>query len=716
MERLQVQDRIITLIARWVVELKAATPISLTDRNKISETVLIPLLGEVYDLPDLRNLNTESHNFPGIDLADDRKRVAIQVTSTATSEKIKHSLSEFVDHGFYEQYDRLIVYILVEKQKSYSGTGFDDIIQGRLQRGFDIKRDILDYRDLLEVINGFQIERAKRVLELLEANFGGEIQRPGPPLELPERPVHFKDRQEELTKLLGDLKPGAVVTLCGPGGIGKTSLAAEALWALTGGTQPPEAFPDGVLFHSFYNQPQVELAFEHLARSFGEEPRPTPALAAQRALAGKAALVLLDGAEATDSLEAVVGLRGRGCMLVTSRDRGDIVEQFQDLDPLEKADGAALLQDWGGKRAADREPAGQISELVGGLPMAIRLAGQYMQANEMEAGDYLGWLKQTPLAALDQGKRRMQSVPVLLERSLAAVSGEAAEALGAVGLLALAPFEGGAVAQALGIEGAEAGRRLGELARYGMLRRLNGAYQVTHALVHTYARTEVKAPMGSLARLGEYYNRLARTEREKGLAGYARLDSVRAHILAVLRRLADEESWEACKELAWGIEDYLDIQGHWTERVQVCQLAVKAARGLHDRWEEGAWLGILGLAYAALGEARRAIEYYEQALAIAREIGDRHGESAGLGNLGGVYSTLGETRRAIEYHEQALAIAREIGDRRGEGNRLGRMGEAYAAIGEQEKAKQYLEEALAIYEAIEAPYVAWAKQKLAELD
>ena len=87
------------------------------------------------------------------------------------------------------------------------------------------------------------------------------------------------------------------MTLCGPGGIGKTSLAAEALWELTGGTNPPRDFPDGVLFHSFYNQPQADLAFEHIARSFGEEPRPTAALAAQRAVAGKIALLLLDGAE-----------------------------------------------------------------------------------------------------------------------------------------------------------------------------------------------------------------------------------------------------------------------------------------------------------------------------------------------------------------------------------------------------------------------------------
>ena len=45
-----------------------------------------------------------------------------------------------------------------------------------------------------------------------------------------------------------------------------------------------------------------------------------------------------------------------------------------------------------------------------------------------------------------------------------------------------------------------------------------------------------------------------------------------------------------------------------------------------------------------------------------------------LGNLGNCYADLGETRRAIELYEQALAIAREIGDRAAEANAPGRPG------------------------------------------
>ena len=88
-------------------------------------------------------------------------------------------------------------------------------------------------------------------------------------------------------------------------------------------------------------------------------------------------------------------------------------------------------------------------------------------------------------------------------------------------------------------------------------------------------------------------------------------------------------------------------------------------------------LGNLGLCHYGLGEYRRAIDLYSQALAIARDIGDRQGEGNPLGNLGLCHYSLGEYRRAIDLYTQALAIARDIGDRQGEGNALGNLGNCH---------------------------------------
>ena len=61
-----------------------------------------------------------------------------------------------------------------------------------------------------------------------------------------------------------------------------------------------------------------------------------------------------------------------------------------------------------------------------------------------------------------------------------------------------------------------------------------------------------------------------------------------------------------------------------------------------------------------LGDAHKAIEFYEQALVIAREIGDRSGESIDLENIGHACLSLEEYQKAKENYQQAIQIADEI--------------------------------------------------------
>lgn len=58
------------------------------------------------------------------------------------------------------------------------------------------------------------------------------------PLHRPRRAEHFQDRLSERTWLLAHLNPGQIVTICGPGGMGKTALVAEVLWTLAPGDTP----------------------------------------------------------------------------------------------------------------------------------------------------------------------------------------------------------------------------------------------------------------------------------------------------------------------------------------------------------------------------------------------------------------------------------------------------------------------------------------------
>ncbi len=103
-------------------------------------------------------------------------------------------------------------------------------------------------------------------------------------------------------------------------------------------------------------------------------------------------------------------------------------------------------------------------------------------------------------------------------------------------------------------------------------------------------------------------------------------------------------------------------------------------------------------------------------LSIALQIldRDRRGEGNRLGNLGSAYVALGETRKAIEYYQQQLKITQEIGDRGGEGNSLWNMSLALDGLCKRSEAVKLAGEALAIYEQIESPAAEQVRQQLAE--
>src|ERR1044072_8000285 len=127
----EIQGKINKLLSFFVTEVKGATAMGRVDINHVSEVVLVPLLSKVFDYPNLTNLNTEQTNHPAVDLGDAVARGAFQVTSTSNSKKSKESVATFVSHKLYEKYDRLIIYNLAEKQSSYSGEGFENIIKGK---------------------------------------------------------------------------------------------------------------------------------------------------------------------------------------------------------------------------------------------------------------------------------------------------------------------------------------------------------------------------------------------------------------------------------------------------------------------------------------------------------------------------------------------------------------------------------------------------------
>ncbi len=517
------------------------------------------------------------------------------------------------------------------------------------------------------------------------------------PLQRPPRVEHFTGRESEIDQLLRVLQPGHVITLCGPGGIGKTALAIEAVRQLD-----ISRFPDGIVFYSFYGRPNIDLAFEHIVASFGVESKPTPKTAALRVLADKQALLFLDGTEETNDLRSVLEVRGECGVLITSRSNEDAEEEWLEMTTLQSDEAVKLLQVWGGEFTKNEDIAEQICELAGRLPLAVRLVGRYLAHRKQNAEKFLSWLQSSPLKALDHGKRREKSVPVLLERSLKQVSPEAQQALAVTGILALSSsFNGNVVAEALDISDFEAENLLGELVSYGLLFCSDGRYEVSHPLIHTYVRKFYPLSPIALERLAVYYTIFVNEQEEQGLANYVNIDTERAHLMQVMKDCQEKKNWHAVSNLVMAVDIYLDMRGYWTERQIALEIGVNAAQNLYERRDEERFLGNLGHTCRNLGQIEHAITTYEQTLAISRQIGDRKGETMWLGTLSDVYRALGKIKQAIMSCEQALIISREIADQQEEVKLLGKLGHAYRVLGRTKQAMTYYRQALTISQQID---------------
>lgn len=524
---------------------------------------------------------------------------------------------------------------------------------------------------------------AQTLLDRIGAGAGGQQPvSPIIPLQRLPRANYFNNREPEIDQLLAELRPGAVVGLHGPGGIGKSALATGAIWALAPQQQPPEAFPDGIVYYNFYTQPRVDLALARIARAFGEEPIPTAYEAGQRVLAGRQALLLLDEVEHADDLAGLLALQGRCGVLMTARQAlaiPDLEITWQAIWPLPLERAISLLAMWNDGQHLAEATAKQICELVGCSPLAIRLAGHYLAATQENQQAYLSWLAQSPLAEMTPTQRQSQGISFVIEHSLAQVNEMARQVLGIVGLLAPLPFDERAISQALtiqaqpgllstikGIFKQQSGVRrpdirpaLQALVNFGLLRWVGQHPEVSHSLIHTYARQHLSASDEVVRQVATYYTALAWRQSALGAEGYERLEAERPHMLKILSEALERKDWEAAHGLAASIEDYLDRQGHLVERVIANEAGLIAAWQLGHP-SEGAWLGNLGDTYRTMGHAKWAIEHFKKALDTARQEGDPYGQGNSLGNLGLAYRDLGQIEQAREYLKQSQAIFERV--------------------------------------------------------
>jgi hypothetical protein len=449
----------------------------------------------------------------------------------------------------------------------------------------------------------------------------------GIPDQRPALEPCFLHRVEELVWLNERLLPGAVVAVCGPGGMGKSALAAQAVSKLEAGR-----FPDGIIFHSFYHQPSTEQALKSVCDAFETEAETDLASTVRQVLAGKQALFILDGTEEAKDLKAVLALRSTCGILITSRKRADAQGIRLDLKPLDEQPAAEVFRLYSGLAADDPSVVG-ICKLLDGWPVALRIAGRYLSSTGESAADYLRWLEKEPFKELGDGGHQEENVALLLRRSVAQVSDDARLVLGLAGTLAFAPIAGKPVAAMLEGDEGRSRKALGDLVNYGLLEKMEKRWQVSHALVHTYAHTELALNRGSLERLARLYIHACQVANKAGLKGHAVLNREQVHCLQLMESCLASKLWHEVKLLVEAIDTYLDQQGYWAERLMTMEMRLIAAQRSGNSRDEAWCLNKLGCICLQRGEDGKARHWFEQCLPIWRKLGEREEERITRNNM-----------------------------------------------------------------------------------
>lgn len=557
-------------------------------------------------------------------------------------------------------------------------------------------------------------------------NIGQSAAGPSYVHQMPGATADFVGRKKEIKKLLaafdGKEQGPLIVGVWGMGGVGKSELAIVLAGELK------DRFRDGQIYFNLRGASAGDTTkpatatevLSHVIRSFHPEAKLPDDVDALRAryhsvLEGKSVLLLMDNVLDAGQVAPLTRLPASCALIVTSRHRFTLAEiEDIDLDTMSSEEANELLL-----KICSRigDEADAVAKLCGYLPLALRLAASALKARPMlgvakyieDLGEEKGRLSKLDeyKDATDEALGIQASLNIsyrLLDESLSGF------------WRALGVFPGdfdSAAAAAVGVlsEGQDAETALGNLYAASMVQwdKPSGRFSL-HDLARDYARGQLskqERANAGLCHAAHYLIVLARANElyEEGgdsiVQGLAFFDLERGNIeagqaWAASRRAIDKTAAGLCSDYPNAGSYSLELRLHSRDRIVWLEAALDAASRLGNPQVEGAHLGNLGNAHAALGSTRKAIEYYEQNLVIAREIGDRRAEGAALGNLGLAHADLGESRKSINFYEKDLVIARDIGDRRGEGGVLGNLGVAHKNLGKPKKAIEYYEQQLEI--------------------
>lgn len=491
---------------------------------------------------------------------------------------------------------------------------------------------------------------------------------------LPAPVTTLVGRRDEIEEVGGLLRGDArLVTLTGPGGVGKTRVALRAAYELA------DAFPDGVWFVGLADVAEVSLVPETVAAALGVEDPGDVTSSLREHVAGRRMLLVLDNLEQLlDAATLVSTLLAAGSgvrVLTTSRVPLRVYgEWVRVLDPLPAEHAVPLFVERA--RGADHrvsvaeDDARRVVEALDRLPLAIELVAA--RVGELPVPDLLEGLSSRLDLAAD-GPRDRTTRQRTLRGALAWSVDLLAPAERAV-FIRCAAFAGGIDPEAATVVTGADDSILTALVRASLATREEGGRLRLLETVREYA-AELLAASGeeeaARAAHAAYFLDLAERSTEgmrgPGLTGWlARLNDERANLRLAFAHLLeragqDDPAGDRALRMAAALNVFLYRTSPAGEDTGWLVQALAAAPDADPVLRARAWHG-LAICRGEAGRTEEALAASRESVAGCRAGGDEAWLARTLNTLGGLARDLGDTGTALPLLRECADLRRRLDD------------------------------------------------------